>query len=303
MSLFDVSSDEEGLSSKTGSEDSDNEAFVLPPPPRAEGGSTTPVLMGSRLGGGGGSVAAIPFSYGSSRSGGIDPDASREKSEVGRGGSVFGSSIAAALEQRRREREDRAHARLKQRRLEEQQQPELAKKDKEVGVFITSSYRDVLRRRLPGVEPSGSTSSAPSPPIPKEEDEDPLESFIQSLEKEHEAEPKVTAEEERMGTGAPVPVEELQALVVENGRNEVGQKQVPPPPPTSGNATAHGKRDPSRQTDEATGGAASRDSMNSHGAAEKSKIERETSLSDLLCRKLLSVASLEIISQRCEVKF
>lgn len=300
MSLFDLSSDEEDLS-KNESENSESEEFGLPPPPLSsrsgdgmlEGGAPS-VLVGSRLGGG----AVLPYTP-STKS---ENNATRErKGEIG--GSVFGKSIASALEQRRREREDRAYARLQQRRLEEQQQPELAEKDKEVGVFITSSYRDLLRRRHAGgqtaqgtrpeeslVKGAGLTSS--------KEEEDPLESFIQSLERE-QVESNVVGSEESSMKSPSVGREEPVTLVTKGTKNGEKLEEVPESV-IDGCAPDRSYGELSEKSAGAIESANRVHPVSIGGAAERHIKDNRNEVSDRLCRKLLSVASLQLISERCE---
>eukprot|EP00796_Vickermania_ingenoplastis_P004481 gene4481-3274_t len=149
MSLFDLSDDEQSVSD--GGSSSGNVSDLLPSvAPLTAGNSEKPNQLISCVRG---RVTSV-----------VDPPR-------GSDGSVFGNSIAAALEQRKRDREERERSRIQEQRMKDQEQPELVKKDNEIGIFITASYRDMLKKRQ-------QKSEVP----PCETTEDPLESFIKSLE-------------------------------------------------------------------------------------------------------------------------
>lgn len=146
------------------SSDDDNVEFVFPPPPPTVVSSPALAVSGYNdsnraavmSSGYRGLSAQQQMMSGSSSASVPSTGVASSSSTVSSSGG-FGASIAAALEQRKRDREEQAQAKRQQRREEERQNPDLVKKDKEVGVFITTAYRDATRHRL-----LPSSSSSPS---------------------------------------------------------------------------------------------------------------------------------------------
>ncbi|CCW63090.1 unnamed protein product [Phytomonas sp. EM1] len=108
--------------------------------------------------------------------------------KAGRGdSSVFGNSIAAALRLRKEEQEELL---LRKLRAERSNDPALIEKDLEVGVFVTPAYKQMLRRhhkRQSGQ--TDGTENAPDELVDSKkrgeshDDNDPLEAYIRSLER------------------------------------------------------------------------------------------------------------------------
>ncbi|CCW66180.1 unnamed protein product [Phytomonas sp. Hart1] len=100
--------------------------------------------------------------------------------------SVFGNSIAAALRLRKEEQEELL---LRKLCAERSNDPSLIEKDLEVGVFVTSAYKKMLRhhqKRCSGLDDAtDKVSSEPTDSAEKGEDNDDdlLESYIRSLER------------------------------------------------------------------------------------------------------------------------
>lgn len=156
------SSSSSSLESVASSSDDENVEIIFPPPPPSVVSSHALSTSGINDRN---STITMPSGYrglsvrqqmlsGASSTFVPSPRGTLSSSTSSSGG--FGASIAAALEQRKRDREERAEEKRQQRREEERQNPELVKKDKEVGVFMTAAYRDASRHRL---LPSSTTSS------------------------------------------------------------------------------------------------------------------------------------------------
>lgn len=181
MTSLSASDDDSDFSSSSNSyvssSSSSTGVFAPPPPPMAVSSAESAGMLRGAVSKFGVRLAshAMPPTGPTSEAGSVE------------GKSVFGASIAKALEQRKRDRMERERLRIEKVRTEEAQQPELVRKDKEVGVFMTAAYKAVLGKHGGELEnaivhSSVRTGSSKNEPPGEEEDEDPLASYIRSLE-------------------------------------------------------------------------------------------------------------------------
>lgn len=124
----------------------------------------------------------------------------RSGGEPGSGGdaSVFGSSIAAALQLRKAEQEKLLLKRIQKAKERDAEDASLVEKDLEVGVFVTTAYKQMLRRHRgahgsstaeKGVDGKASEGHARECEGDNDDDDDPLETYLRKLEKAKEQRP------------------------------------------------------------------------------------------------------------------
>lgn len=89
----------------------------------------------------------------------------------------FGRSIAEMQQLRKAEQERLLLKRFKRRREDESNDPLLAEKDRTMGVFVTSAYRETLARHNSGLRADASGDGDAS----GDAEEDPLEAYIRSV--------------------------------------------------------------------------------------------------------------------------
>lgn len=142
--------------------------------------------------------------------------------------SLFGNSIAAALQLRKSEQERLLLKRLQKERERDSTDAALVEKDMEVGVFVTPAYKQLLRRHRGGgqAEDGGAKAEGHADgssrkhekhdAVAQDDDDDPLEAYLRQLESKQRA--MTEAEDSRRQEQSPASSSASSALEKQGSR-------------------------------------------------------------------------------------
>ncbi|CAD2217785.1 hypothetical protein AGDE_15371 [Angomonas deanei] len=129
--------------------------------------------------------------------------------------SVFGNSIAKALQLKKETQQELLLGRLKRQREAEKNDAELVEKDLQVAPFVSPAYRKVLRER----------TTKPTNTPAEEEEEDLLDKYIADLEK---SAPAKTASETTEGGAVNFYDKQMNAILLQGAKSEAPAEEATP---------------------------------------------------------------------------